>query len=99
IGASLAARVATGGSEFGRSLCGLLELAVGLAIFGTMHAVAAFKAMVRNHRLGFVDSLLHPYEVWQPTLEDLPHTARRVWLGAWGLTAAICAIVVVGGIR
>ena len=98
-GVSLVARVATAGSDFGRSVCGLLELAVGLTVFGTMHAVAAFKAIVKNHGLGIVDSLLHPYQVWQPTLEDLPHTSRRVWLGAWGLTAAICAIVVVGGIR
>src|SRR5204862_5619292 len=47
----------------------------------------------------FLDALLHPVEAWRPTVDGLPQTARRSWLAAWGFTAAICAMVIVGGIR
>jgi hypothetical protein len=42
---------------------------------------------------------MNPAGVWRPTIDELPRTARRIWMAAWGLTAAICAMFIVGGIR
>jgi hypothetical protein len=76
----------------------LLELAAGLGVFVAMHCAAYVKASMENAGVRFLDLLLHPIVNWQPTIQQLPGTARRVWLGAWGLTAAVCALLVLGGI-
>jgi hypothetical protein len=52
-----------------------------------------------NHRFCLIDAVIHPVETWKPTIQELPHTARRIWLGVWGVTCAICAVIVIGGIR
>jgi hypothetical protein len=76
----------------------LLELAAGLGVFVTMHCAASVTASLSDAGVRFVDILLHPVICWRSTIQQLPGTARRVWLAAWGLTAAVSALVVVGGI-
>jgi hypothetical protein len=96
---SLLIRLGTAPQGFARSLLGVLQLAVGMGFFLTLHAVAVLMASMKSNRLGFIDAILHPFEVWRPTLQELPRTARCVCLASWGLTAALCAVVVIGGIR
>jgi hypothetical protein len=96
---SLAIRLGTTPKSFARSLLGVAQLAIGTCLFLTLHGVAVLMASMKSNRLGFIDAILHPFEVWRPTLQDLPRTARCVCMASWGFTAAFCAIVVIGGIR
>jgi hypothetical protein len=96
--ANVTARLVISDQHPARLTFALLELAAGLGVFVTMHCAAYVKASMCNSGLGFLDVVLHPIVNWHPTIQQLPGTARRVWLGAWGLTAAVCALVVVGGI-
>jgi len=98
-GLSILIRLGTAPKTFARSLCGVAQLAAGTGIFLTLHALAVLTATMKANRLGFIDAILHPFEVWRPTLQDLPRTGRRVCLATWGFTAAFCAITVIGGIR
>ena len=91
--------VATSADSLVRSVWGVLQFVMGLGVFLMFHTISAAKASMTNNRIGFLDALLHPVEAWRPTVDGLPQTARRIWLAAWGFTAAICAMVIVGGIR
>ncbi len=96
---SLLIRFATAPQSFARSLIGVAQLVMGTGLFLTLHGVAVLMASMKSNRLGFIDAILHPFEVWRPTLQELPRSARCVCLASWGLTAAFCAMTVVGGIR
>jgi hypothetical protein len=91
--------VATSDDSLVRSVWGVLQFVIGFSVFVMFHTIAAAKASMANNRIGFLDALLHPVEAWRPTVDGLPQTARRIWLASWGFTAAICATVIVGGIR
>ena len=82
-----------------RSIWGVLQFVTGFGVFAMFHAIAAIKASMSSNRMGLMEALMHPIETWQPTIEKLPGTARRVWLAAWGLTAGLCAMGIVGGIH
>jgi len=96
---SILVRAATADASLVRSVWGVLQLVMGFGVFAMFHAIAAMKASMSNNRIGLIDALMHPGEAWRPTIDELPKTARRVWLAAWGLTAALCALGIVGGIR
>jgi hypothetical protein len=96
--ANVSARLVIPDQSPARMHVALLELAAGLGVFVTMHCAAYVKASMSNSGVRFLDLVLHPLVNWKPTIEQLPGTARRVWLGAWGLTAAVCALIVLGGI-
>jgi hypothetical protein len=99
VAANIGARLAIPKVGSVRPLTAFLELVAGLCVASLMHCAAFFKAAMSNHRFCLIDSALHPVETWKPTIHELPRTARRVWLGAWGVTCAVCAVVVIGGIR
>src|SRR5262245_26246611 len=99
VAANIAARVAIPKVGSIRPLMAFLELVAGLCVASLMHCAAFFKAAMSNHHFCLIDSVLHPVETWKPTIHELPCTARRIWLGAWGLTGAVCAVFVIGGIR
>jgi len=82
-----------------RRVWGLLQLLMGLGVFAMFHAIAAVKASMSNNKISVIDAIMNPAEVWRPTIDALPQTARRIWMASWGLTAAICAMFIVGGIR
>jgi hypothetical protein len=99
VAANIGARLAL--PKFGsvRPLTAFLELVAGLCAASLMHCAAFFKAAMSNHRFCLIDMVLHPVETWKPTIHELPRTARRIWLGVWGVTCATCAVVLIGGIR
>lgn len=98
-GVSLAGRLVTLDKSVFRSLWGTLQLIVGLSVLALFQVIATIKATFKNNRTSFMDGIVHPFDVWRPTIHELPGTARRVWLAVWGLTAALCAVAIVGGIR
>ncbi|HEY2253976.1 MAG TPA: hypothetical protein VGH74_23030, partial [Planctomycetaceae bacterium] len=97
--ASLFVHAVTAHDSLFRRVWGLLQFLMGLGVFALFHAIAAIKASMANNKMGVLEALMNPAEAWRPTIEALPQTARRIWMAAWGLTAAICAMFIVGGIR
>lgn len=96
---SILIRVATTDGSLVRSIWGVLQLVAGFGVFSMFHLIAALKASMSNKGISLLDALIHPGEAWRPTIDELPKSARRIWLAAWGLTAAVCAMGIVGGIR
>ncbi|MBI3861749.1 MAG: hypothetical protein HY290_07620 [Planctomycetia bacterium] len=98
-GMSLAVRAVTPDKSFVRSLWGTCQLLAGLGVFVAFHLVATIKASFKQNGTGFMDAIVHPFDVWRPTIYELPGSARRLWLAVWGLTATVCAVAIIGGIR
>lgn len=96
---SLLVHAVTSDGSLIRAVWGVLQLVTGFGVFAMFHAIAAVKASMSNNHVGLMEALMHPGEAWRPTIDELPGSARRIWLAAWGLTAALCAMCIVGGIR
>ncbi len=82
-----------------RSLIAMLELLSGLGVAFGATIIAWKEARKRDKRVTLLDCVTSPLSVWQPTVDDLPATHKRVWSLAWGLTMALCSVVVIGGLR
>ncbi|MBW3540352.1 MAG: hypothetical protein KY476_08785 [Planctomycetes bacterium] len=98
LSASVAARLSLRADSPYRVLWTLLQVLVGLIVGGTAHVLAYFVAVRRSDRFGPFDLFLRPIEIWRPSLAQLPASSRRLCLAVWGLTAAIAAIAIVGGL-
>lgn len=96
---SLAVRVITPDDSFSRSLWSVTQLLVGGSTFVAVHIYAFLRAGMKTSGFDAFDVIIHPIEVWRPSFRELPDTARRIYAGAWGFTAALCAMVIIGGIR
>jgi hypothetical protein len=96
---SVAVRALTPDDSLFRDLWSHLQLFIGGMTFIVVHCYAFIRGGAKGSRLGGFDVVIHPIEVWRPSFQELPQTARRIWVGAWGFTAAICAMMVIGGIR
>jgi hypothetical protein len=96
---SIVVRLGTAPKSFARSAWGVLQLAAAIGTLLAVHLWVVLAATMKASRIALIDALIHPIEVWRPTIHQLPRTARRVWLGCWSVTAAICAMTVIGGIR
>jgi hypothetical protein len=96
---SLAVRVITPDDSFSRSLWSVTQLFVGGGTFAAVHFYAFLRAGMKTSGLNAFDVIVHPIEVWRPSFRELPATARRIYAGAWGFTAALCAVVIIGGVR
>lgn len=97
--ASVAVRLQTHSTSSLRNTWAAVQLGLGVALFCVVHGVAMVRATAKLDTFGFVDAVIHPVETWKPTISELPARAARVWTAAWGLTAALCAVVIIGGIR
>lgn len=96
---SLVIRILTPEDSFARSALSLAQLVIGGGTFLSMHVYVFVRTGMKSNKLGGFDVLIRPIEVWRPTFQALPKTARLIWAGMWGLTAAVCAMAVIGGIR
>jgi hypothetical protein len=94
---SLAARfmVPTG---LPRAIWTYAQFIIGVMVLIAAHIACYMFAIMVNDTLSFIDIILKPFVIWKATLDELPKTIKRVSLGAWGLTAAIFAALVVGGV-
>lgn len=95
---SLVGRIATPPKSVPRSLWGTLQLIIGFLLFAVMHGWAFFGSLMKEGG-GMLDFVLHPLDIWRPVFQNLPRSAKRIWLGSWGLAAAIFAVTIIGGIR
>jgi hypothetical protein len=75
------------------------QFILGVIALIAAHVACYMFAIMVNDTLSFVDIILKPVVIWKATLDELPKTLKRVALGGWGLTAALFAAFVVGGVR
>ncbi len=99
LGVSIAGRALTSPEDSTRLLWTLTQLFAGMAAAGLAHTASYMHAIHKNDKLSPMDFLLKPGEVWKPTLSNLPATGNRLCLWAWGVTAIVGALMIVGGIR
>ena len=74
---------------FGQVLC-------GLGAFLCAHACAAVKALKRDTRLGPIDVVTSPGQIWIEILSDFPETFRNVAIGTGGIWTILMAHLVLG---
>jgi hypothetical protein len=82
-----------------RAIWTYAQFIIGVIALIAAHIACYMFAIMVNDTLSFVDIILKPVVIWKATLDELPKTTKRVALGTWGLTAAIFAALVVGGVR
>ena len=96
--ASLFCRVVIPEESSARLIWSLLQFVIGMVATGCAQVVTYLYAVPKSDKIQPFDIFMKPIEIWKPTIKDLPRTASRVCLGAWGVTAIVCALFVTGGI-
>jgi len=81
-----------------RGAIALLQVFAGFVSFATCHGIACRKAFALDRRLNPMDILLGWVLIWQPTIQELPKTCKRIWGLVWGITAMLTAVAIIGGI-
>ena len=99
IGISIAARLNYHFYGGRRGRWGAKQLLLGGLTTMIAHVWAGIITMKKDTTFAPADMIMRPITNWDRTVQGLPDTKIRAWMGAWGLTTFICAIVVVGGIR
>lgn len=74
------------------------QFLVGFVMACGAQFAATLVAMRANTQHSLLDGLTSPIEVWKPTFERLPRGYRKVCCLAWGVLAAVLALVFIGGI-
>jgi hypothetical protein len=81
-----------------RGMIALTTVAFAFVAIAIPHFIACRYAMKHDRRISVTDTLVSWFTVWQPTISQLPATRRRIWSMSWGLTSAITAVLIIGGI-
>lgn len=97
LGISVVADYVLKPESFRRALWSTLELILGMATMFIAQLWALALLAPRDDKLGPRDAIV-PFRLWSLALNQLPSTRKQVWMGAWGLTAGLCAVLVVGGL-
>jgi hypothetical protein len=99
VAASVAVRLSFSGSP--RLLAGWGVAQIAISEFATLvaHVLALIHASTKSDRYSPFDLLMKPLALWGPTFAMLPKNAWRVWMFAWGQTAMICAVLIIGGLN
>ncbi len=82
-----------------RAIWTWVQFFIGIAAAITAHVTCYMHAIMINDSLSFLDMVLKPWVIWNTTLHELPRSFKRVALGTWGLSAALFAALVVGGVK
>ena len=82
-----------------RAIWTYAQFIIGVVALLAAHVLCYMFAIMVNDTLSFLDIIIKPFVIWKATLDELPKTIKRVAMGGWGLTAAIFAALVVGGVR
>jgi hypothetical protein len=87
--------------QFGpqRAVWTLVQASLGLIAAGTAHVLVFFDAVPVTDKYGPFDLFLKPLDFWRYAIRKLPSKPWRLWMFAWGLTAVLSALVLIGGIR
>lgn len=97
--ASMAAAVLLPAEDPIREYWTLTQAGLGLLAAGMAHILAFLNAVPQTDRFEPFDIVVHPFEVWGPTVVGLPKRAWRLWQAVWGLTAALWALTLIGGVQ
>ncbi|GAB5443706.1 MAG: hypothetical protein Fues2KO_40550 [Fuerstiella sp.] len=97
-GFSVVIRLSFPDEDSPRGMIALVQLSIGLITMMVAHGFASRHALKNDRRLNFNDVLLSWFNVWQPTIAELPATCRRVQAMAWGGFAVLTAVTIIGGI-
>jgi hypothetical protein len=82
-----------------RAVWTVVQASLGIIVAGTAHVMTFFIAMPSSEKHGPFDLFMKPLDFWRFTKRRLPTGAWRIWMFAWGMTAAFLALVLIGGIR
>jgi hypothetical protein len=82
-----------------RAIWTVIQGSIGLIAAATAHVMVFFKAIPNTDKYGPFDLFIKPLDFWRYAIRKLPSGAWRLWMFSWGLTAAFCAFVLIGGIR
>jgi hypothetical protein len=82
-----------------RAIWTYAQFGIGIVCFIVAHVACYMSAIMVNDTLNFLDIILKPIVIWQVTINELPKSLKRLALGTWGLTGALFAALVVGGVR
>jgi hypothetical protein len=81
-----------------RTIWSLSQLGLGVILLIASHVQAFMVSGSRANGLTMMDLVLSPLAVWKPVFHRLPGTGMLVSRGAWGGAAALCAVLVTGGL-
>lgn len=98
IGVNIALRFAATAAPASRALISVTELLAGLSIACAAHIVCFALQSADDADLGLFDLVLRPFKPWARLAADLP---RRLWLlntANGAATAALAAVLIVGGV-
>ncbi len=95
---SIVARLTIADTMIPRGKLAILQCVLGLCVALVGHWMAYFHAMTASEKFGPFDVLMKPVAIYDVTIRGLPDLAWRLWCVAWGLSMAICALVVIGGV-
>lgn len=76
-------------------LSAVLQLVLGLAIVGFSHWTAVMFAVRRSPGSDWTQLIARPLKAWLPTLDTLPASRRRIWIGTWGITNVIGSLALI----
>jgi hypothetical protein len=82
--------------SFERALWQAIQIGVG-ALFVLVGRIWAIMLVTSEEESIGVMDVFFSWHLWKLTIRRLPLTRRPVWIGAWGLTAIICAQSIIGG--
>jgi hypothetical protein len=93
---SLVAKAVLLEESFERALWQAIQLVLGLLAILVGRIWAIILVTSEEATIGIIDVFLS-WRLWKLTIQRLPLTRKPVWVGAWGMTAAVCAYFVIGG--
>jgi hypothetical protein len=91
-----AAQLATG--SFERAVWATIQIGGGLALLFVAQLILVFRLAPMDEKITFKDAVL-PFRVWGLAFPRGGQMRVSFWLGAWGLSAIVAAIVVIGGLQ
>ncbi len=82
-----------------RAIWTWVQFGIGVGALIVAHITCYMHAIMVNDSLSFLDMVLKPWVIWHASFHELPRSFKRVALGSWGLSAALFAALVVGGVK
>jgi hypothetical protein len=95
---SLVADALLPSESFARAVWSSAQLAVGLFVLLGTQIYAAIRLSSPANGVQGREFLLFTPRLWKRIYKELPATRWLVYLASWGLTSAVCAIVIVGNL-
>jgi hypothetical protein len=96
---SLLGRLITPPNSWARTNWSVAELLIGAGLLLAGHGWSYMVTIMKSAQTGLLDFVMKPFTIWSVTFQQLPKSARRVWLGGWGIATMVCAMTIVGGLR